>query len=195
MNGAIETYERNGLTVRIEYDDMADSPATWGSYEIVTFNCKLTTDEDADEYQTDNGKIKPEYQAKLRAGKMVPIEYREHGNSTYYALEWRKDMTIESDGDYPGEIDGFIIFTDEYADNFPDYARRYEMARQDLETYSEWANGEVYGYTLTDADGNEVDSLWGMYGFDYCQAEANAAADAYTPPRSLTAKPAGAYHA
>lgn len=38
--------------------------------------------------------------------------------------------------------------------------------RAEIELLSQWANGEVYGYTLHDADGEEIDSCWGFYGDD-----------------------------
>lgn len=48
----------------------------------------------------------------------------------------------------------------------------------DVETYGQYVNGEVYGYTVTDpADGEVVDSCWGFYGWDYVVAEATAAAE------------------
>lgn len=33
-----------------------------------------------------------------------------------------------------------------------------------VETYGQWCNGEVYGYVVEDADGEEVDSCWGFIG-------------------------------
>lgn len=53
-----------------------------------------------------------------------------------------------------------------------------EWARQACETYNQWCNGEVYGYSvrILDEAGEEIsrDSLWGMYGLDYCETEAMA---------------------
>jgi len=37
--------------------------------------------------------------------------------------------------------------------------------------YTAWANGEVYGYTVTGPDGAEGDSCWGMIGEDYAKAQ------------------------
>lgn len=45
------------------------------------------------------------------------------------------------------------------------------LVKGEMETYAAYANGEVYGYTVTrDEDEDEVDSCWGYYGddeFDY----------------------------
>lgn len=45
-------------------------------------------------------------------------------------------------------------------------------AQSIAETYSEWANGECYGYVICDAHGEELDSCWGFIGFDAVREEA-----------------------
>lgn len=45
---------------------------------------------------------------------------------------------------------------------------RKEQARKALEEYNRWANGECYGYVLTDADtGADLDSCYGFIGLGY----------------------------
>jgi hypothetical protein len=60
-------------------------------------------------------------------------------------------------------------------------AKRLAYAKNVAEEYGRWANGETYGYTLHDPDGNEVDSCWGFIGRENVEAEAKdvaiAAAD------------------
>lgn len=36
----------------------------------------------------------------------------------------------------------------------------------EVEEYSTWANGEVYGYVVEDEAGTEIESCWGFYGHD-----------------------------
>ena len=50
------------------------------------------------------------------------------------------------------------------------------------DTYTEWANGECYGYVLYGPGGEERDSCWGFIGFDAVREEAAAAADAHRQP-------------
>lgn len=45
-------------------------------------------------------------------------------------------------------------------------------AQSIAETYAEWANGECYGYVISDAGGKELDSCWGFIGFDAVREEA-----------------------
>lgn len=44
------------------------------------------------------------------------------------------------------------------------------------EAYSEWANGECYGYVITGVDGEELVSCWGFVGFDTVTQEARRVA-------------------
>lgn len=55
-------------------------------------------------------------------------------------------------------------------------AKALEVLKGEVQTYSKWANGEVYGYTVTDATGEEVDSCWGFIGdLEHVREEAKAA--------------------
>lgn len=48
-----------------------------------------------------------------------------------------------------------------------DYITRIEdILRSDVETYDQYLRGEVYGFVLSDEDGEEVDSCRGFYGDD-----------------------------
>lgn len=49
-----------------------------------------------------------------------------------------------------------------------------EVARQEIETYDMYLTGDVWGYIIEDENGNIIDSLWGCYGYDYCESEAKA---------------------
>lgn len=39
-----------------------------------------------------------------------------------------------------------------------------KVAEAELDTYTDWCNGEVFGYILRNAEGEEVDSCWGFIG-------------------------------
>lgn len=97
---------------------------------------------------------------------------------TYARNRCTVELCYDTDAEDPREWAG---------ENEPEYRAEIE-ASQD---YRDWLNGEVYGYVVTDKYGRLVESVWGFYGFDYVQAEANAVADAYTTP----APKAGTVHA
>lgn len=52
-----------------------------------------------------------------------------------------------------------------------------------LNSYSDWCNGEVYGYSviILDKDGHEIDcdECWGFIGFEHAQEEKNRVMDYY----------------
>jgi hypothetical protein len=82
------------------------------------------------------------------------------------------------------------VMTLEAARNYGGRTRQHFMrkrARQACEVYTQWCNGDVYGYEIASviACGHcgaqhteSVDSCWGFYGQDDCLAEAIAALDA-----------------
>jgi hypothetical protein len=60
-----------------------------------------------------------------------------------------------------------------------------KRARQACDAYTQWCNGEVYGYEVTrvnpcracgSEDSRVVESCWGFYGLDDCLSAATAAA-------------------
>lgn len=82
------------------------------------------------------------------------------------------------------------------AKNYGGFTRRMFMrkrARQACDAYTQWCNGDIYGYeierlTACTCCGSEqaesVDSCWGFYGLETClsEAEATLASSISTPP-------------
>lgn len=54
-------------------------------------------------------------------------------------------------------------------------ARVEALLRSEIETFSAYLSGEVYGYRILDDDDNEVDSCWGFYGYKHVEDDAKAA--------------------
>ena len=55
-----------------------------------------------------------------------------------------------------------------------DVARVRDILADEVRLYSEWLNGEVYGYRLFDPSGHEIDACWGFYGHDRANLIATA---------------------
>lgn len=147
--------------VRVMADEASEAPTEWGNYDIVTFGRgRLVTDTDISEYLTEAGKLKPSLQAKLKAGTAFWIDIYEHSGMSY-------SLSGEGQQDYFDTANraGLILFTKEYAKG-SNYKQREAMARQDLRTYTQWANGDVYGASIETEAGQDVDSLWGLYGLE-----------------------------
>lgn len=175
----VESYERNGVTIRIVYDDAPESPTTWGWYDIVTFDTRSVTSTSPWAYvDEETGKPNAELAEQLKDGRAFWLDIYEHGGTSYSLhAEGTQDQW-----DTAGK-GGLIILTDDALKEVDAYKYREAAARGYLETYTEWANGEVYGYQIEDADGDDVDSCYGFYGLDYCKEQANEVADDYRIPR------------
>lgn len=74
--------------------------------------------------------------------------------------------------DDSGAISGWVIVDDwlSHVENPKEiskvFAEREKSAASFCETYTCWANGHIYGWTLTDANGEMLDSCGGYYGND-----------------------------
>lgn len=140
----IHTEEYKGYRIDIVFDYDCTSPEEWGNYEIVQFcDSYYRSYRNINNYLTENGKLLPEYQAKLRAGKMFIFTYNSYSSSDggFYRYP-----TVELPDNHE-DIDGFIIFDDAYIKNTT-FEDRQKYAEQDLSEYTSWANGECYGYRV-----------------------------------------------
>lgn len=162
----MESIEHGGLTVKIEYDPFDNEcPLGWecgNGFEFVTFEHNSLLAEHHDYADADDALAG----AKEKGLAVFPLLKYEHGNVLYSVR-----------GGYPfdcpwdsGQV-GFVFVEAEAFDNAEKAAQGF------CETVTQWCNGEIYHYTVEDAEGNHLDSCGGMYGFDYCRNEGIEAAD------------------
>ena len=111
-----------------------------------------------------------------RKAVWLPVWKYEHG-AVAYAAATSNPFHCEWDSGQAGYV--FVTLADvrkEYGVTRVTKAIRakaLEVLRQEVETYSQWANGEVYAYTVTDANGEETDSCGGFIGdAEYALAQA-----------------------
>jgi hypothetical protein len=107
----------------------------------------------------------------------LPAECRCRWDSVSFAGIWLPDArTLESAKPYGGRTRQLFM---------------RKRARQACEAYTQWCNGEVFGYevervTTCPACGNgqaeAVDSCWGFYGLATCLSEAQSAMAAAASP-------------
>lgn len=159
--------ETRDYVLTIEPDTDTENPLTScdGMWTVYTWQHKrysLLSDTDRDTFfpqSETTGKYAPTLaiRNKLRAGTAFLIKYREHGLSRYSL--WH--------GDLRGS-DGIIVWENpvgEMGAKTPE--DREEDAALCLETYTEWANGSCFWYSLVDADTDEqVDSCGGLIGYE-----------------------------
>lgn len=89
---------------------------------------------------------------------IFPICRHEHGNVVY-----RRGTTHGFD--YSN--DGFYIVTNKTHEEYGKHGKPIEaIIDGEIEEYTAWVNGEVYGYILYDEEGNEVESQGGFYSLE-----------------------------
>lgn len=44
----------------------------------------------------------------------------------------------------------------------------------EVKAYDQYLTGDVYGYSITDANGEHIDSCYGFFGYEYCKSEAES---------------------
>lgn len=75
------------------------------------------------------------------------------------------------------------------------HKRVEESLKSEIKVYSQYLNGEVYGYRIFDDNDEEIESCWGFYGLETAKQEAEEVIKArtgYVPP---SAKALAALHA
>jgi hypothetical protein len=115
----------------------------------------------------------------------VPLSYYEHG-LCLWSVAGELPAHLRCPWDSVG-IAGFWLpdaETLESARNYGGFTRRMFMrkrARQACDVYTQWCNGEVYGYevermaacgTCHAEQAEPLDSCWGFYGLEDCLSEA-----------------------
>lgn len=161
---------RNGYTMRILTDDDPDSPADWDNLGEIAYSSNhytLGTERVSQERLHEIGE-------KIERGEYIglPVYAYVHGGATIstgaFSCPWDSGQS------------GFVYCTREKAlaewGNTPDYeANALRILQGEVETFDQYLRGDVYGYTITDAHGDIVDSCWGFYGIECAEEEAQAA--------------------
>lgn len=161
---------RNGYTMRILTDDDPDSPANWDNLGQIAY-C-------SDRYTLGTEHVSrdrlDEIGERIQSGEYIglPVFAYIHGNATIstspFSCPWDSGQC------------GFVYCRasdaeDEWAGDSHFRANALRVLRGEVETFDQYLRGDVYGYTITDAHGDIVDSCWGFYGIECAEEEAQAA--------------------
>ncbi len=170
---AIETFTRSGITCSLFYDDDASSPAEWDQLgtmyalsrdsEYVGFQARSETHGQAIEAMERRGVAGLVRYLRLMCGiYALPFDVLSHGTSTIREAS-EKDTYCSG---YIAADAASITMT-----GVP-LGKVYDGLRSELDEWRQFFEGDVYGYVVTDAEGNTLDSCWGFYGFEYAKGEA-----------------------
>ena len=189
MNAPVHEETFNGHTIKIYYDDHAESPREWDN--LGTMVCGHSRYNLGDKHQFGGGReflldlldltdecVLDIDQLLIRAERIaviLPVYLYDHSglamNTTGFHCPWDS-----------GQV-GFIYVTlaeirREYSVKRVSQKRRETVAdylRGEVQTFSDYISGAVYGYVV-EKDGEDLDSCWGFVGDyeKYCLDEARA---------------------
>lgn len=107
-------------------------------------------------------------------GIIIPVFLYEHSGQTISAVPFSCPWDSGTVGVWiatPEEIRKEYDAIDDAAQ-----AKATELIKSQIKTVDDYLTGNIYGFMIEDAEGNDVDSCWGFYG-DY-NAEGGALAEA-----------------
>lgn len=164
---ALETIQLAGFTGKIFQDEMAESPDIWGNedtfivYDHRQFTVKRKGFDPETIFEALQNKRKtfdgywffPVY-AYIHSGVALSL-----GKNSYpFTCNW--DTSFR----------GFALVKRQkgwtYTSN-----KAYKVAESLIEEWNQYLSGDVYGYQIEGPDGNDLDSCWGFYGFEYIKDE------------------------
>ncbi|RLB70463.1 MAG: hypothetical protein DRH04_03520 [Deltaproteobacteria bacterium] len=96
----------------------------------------------------------------LDRGVVIELFFYDHSgcamNTTGFGCRWDSDPV------------GYIVCDPETIERefAGDFDRAEKAIQAEVKVYSQWLEGDVWGYVLEDDEGNEIDSCWGFYGSD-----------------------------
>lgn len=181
MLDPVEVFEHAGVTVRVHYDETPCNPRTefdnlgtivgWKHLRYCIGGEQLST-----EYRSP-----AELVAQLResgARLILPVHYSPQGGHLFSSGPGSEEESFECS-------DGVIYVTAEMIRKEYSLTRISRKALEkvcrvlqgEVAEYSAYLRGEVYGFIITAPDGEHLDSCWGFYQRDYCEAQAREAAE------------------
>lgn len=172
MSEILET--RDGLTLTLHHDQDCESPLEYDEGVFITYNAQSrytlgNTPTDAEENQRIGERI--------QSGELIglPVYAYIHGgvalSTGAFSCPWDSGQS------------GFIYVNKATALSWHGgkilTAKKREQTLKNLraivESFGAWVNGECYGYSVEDADGETLDSCWGFVGYDYAAESAREA--------------------
>ena len=192
MDTLIEQYTHEDLKIDIYLDETAESPRHWDNLgRLILFGRYgyMDVNEVGKEYRPSKYSGWNEFEEAILSdhpgAEILPVYRYEHSgvmyNTTGFSCPWDSCQV------------GFIVCPREsilkefsakrVTANLRGKVR--EVLKSEIDTYSTWASGDVYGYVVTDVCNNSInldgDSCWGFYGIGAVKDAANEAAEAIAP--------------
>ena len=196
MNNVYETVEREGFTGKIFQDECGESPREWDNIgKMICWHNRYTLGDEnlldlwselkecslkkLTDYCNGWDEIEEVLKKEFGAVVILPLFLYDHSGIS---------MRTYSHGQHAGWDGGYVGFI--YATK-ADILKEYSVKRitkaikekvekiltSEVETYSQYLEGDVYFFNIADADGEIVESCGGFYGMESAKDEVNSQID------------------
>lgn len=151
------------MNVNLWNDVDAQNPSDEDGWKLYSFSSRHTSFRNPDTFfqLTRDHKMIPKLwlRAKLKAGTAFLLSYYEHGQSLWTLKGEAPSCQFDTVG-----TAGVLVWEEPIKNLGPKtFEARQKDARAFCETYTNWCNGNVYGYTIEDEDGESDSSSSGWY--------------------------------
>lgn len=175
------------FTIEIEQDDIDESPREWDNLgTMVCFHGRYELG-DKTEYREEDQNSWEELAMRLKkdgAIIVMPLYLYDHSGLRIKVGSFA-GLLPQGHAEFDSGCVGFIYVTAEKLRKEYNVKRItksiFNKAKKVLEgevsTYDQYLSGDVYRFDITDADGENVDSLGGIYGYDEALEEAKSVID------------------
>ena len=149
----------------LQYVQGETNPSEYGNWKLVSFNKRHIGFEDPYQYilpPDEYGDPVPAnigIRRKLECGTAFILSYYEHG-LCHWGLQG-ETMQCRFD---TARIAGILFWTGDPKELPKTYKERQEWARDFLQEYTYWCNGECFYFEFDDLEGNFIDGCDGFYG-------------------------------
>lgn len=165
----VESFEHNGYKVTLSTDDYPYSPDDWGDDSILivtTRNRYFEKHPDVCGYKGMDANTLADRDV-LREVKrdyhVLPLQAYIHSGVALSLYRGRYPFDCPWDS---GQI-GFVLVKKRQG-----FRNIRKAAESHVETWNQYLSGDVYEYLIEQPDGEFVDSLCGLYGWEYAKEEA-----------------------
>jgi len=162
----------NGRKIRFEHDQDCEAPfdVKYDSGTRIVVLHRRYVDPSKGECGTDPDEVEAWTKKNKAKWYIIPLWMYDH-SGTAYRVGQNNPFNCPWDS---GRVGIIALKRSEWG---PKSEEEYFKAAQSVaETYSDWANGNCYGYIIEDEEGEELDACWGFIGMEHVEESARHAA-------------------
>ena len=158
--------------ITLHHDDDPECPSLWGGWKLISFNRNHIN------YQNPNNFSPPSIglRRQLQTGTCFTLSYSEHGCCQWTANNYGH---IPKNGWDNVGLAGMLVWQGEVKDLPKTYEEREGWADSFCESYTSWANGDVYGFEIEEwvtmpcghKENRHIHSCYGFYSVEHMVEE------------------------